>query len=33
MKKTNLILGVLAVAFVGLVYHQWSTNKNKAQNV
>jgi hypothetical protein len=33
MKKSGLILGVLALAFVGLVYSQWSSNKNKAQNV
>jgi hypothetical protein len=31
--KTNYVLGILAVAFIGLVYHQWSSNKNKAKNV
>lgn len=29
MKKDNIILGALALGFIGLVYYQWSTNKNK----
>lgn len=27
--KTSSVLSVLALAFIGLVYYQWSTNKNK----
>lgn len=29
MDKENLIIGGAILAFVGLVYYQWSTNKNK----
>ncbi len=27
--KTGTVLSVVALAFVGLVYYQWSSNKNK----
>ena len=27
--KTSSVVAVVALAFVGLVYYQWSTNKNK----
>lgn len=31
MGKSSLISGVFVLAFAGLVYYQWSSNKNKVK--